>query len=140
MPRLTHPTNYKLYLSPQVRESRDLVEILAKANNNSLDSDSIHLWDFSGYNSITTERVPELSQKVPMKWYLDSSHYNTEVGDLILELMLNNTQTSANITQDFGTVIDQNNIEKHLEILRTEQADYRQKNPQLIQKIEKLLK
>ena len=40
------------------------------------------VWDFSGYNPITTEPITR-----DMKWYWDASHFRREVGDLILDRM-----------------------------------------------------
>lgn len=72
------------------------------------------VWDFSGYNSITTEALSR-----DMKYYLDSSHYSPETGNLILERML--MPNSKTVPADFGVLITPDNIESHLEKTR---ADY----------------
>jgi len=58
---------------------------------------SIHLWDFSGFSQFVLERVPLQSPNEKMKWYWEPAHYNEELGDLLLEAMLN-----PNADNDFG--------------------------------------
>ena len=46
----------------------------------------VALWDFGGYNCITTERVPVAGA---MRWYDDVGHYRQDrVGPLILRRMI----------------------------------------------------
>jgi hypothetical protein len=80
------------------------------------------LWDFSGYNSITTEEVPDQSALNGMKWYSDSSHYNHPCGDLILDRIF--AQTNNAIPDDFGLLIDQHNIGRHLSDIREARKNY----------------
>jgi hypothetical protein len=69
------------------------------------------VWDFSGYNSITTEKISDR-----MLNYLDSSHYTQKVGELILEHLLN--QDSHKVSSDFGIFISKKNIDEHLREIR----------------------
>jgi hypothetical protein len=52
-------------------------------------------WDFSGYNSITTEPID-----TGMSQYWDASHFRKDVGDLILDRMLG--VDSPRLPEDFG--------------------------------------
>ncbi|MGY6530727.1 MAG: hypothetical protein ACXITR_12465 [Cyanobacterium sp.] len=65
------------------------------------------VWDFSGYNTITTEPLEDT-----MTYYTDSSHYNESVGNLIIGKMY--YDESNEIPEDFGVLINLNNIEQHL--------------------------
>ena len=79
------------------------------------------VWDFSGYNSITTEPVAK-----GMKNYLDSSHYSSEVGNLILNRLFNYQEET--VTADFGILITQENIQSHLDLILVEQTSWSDKN------------
>lgn len=47
------------------------------------------LWDFSTYNSLTTEPLPPVEDKeTQMKWFWDTDHYKEETGDIILQKIL----------------------------------------------------
>jgi hypothetical protein len=68
------------------------------------------IWDFSGYNSITTEELPAFDDlDAKMNNYIDSSHFRPEVGKKMLKTML-----SKNIKNDFGSIINSKNIKLHL--------------------------
>ena len=79
----------------------------------------VTLWDFSGYNSITTETVI-----TPMKYYWDSSHYTEKTSDLILKRIFNKSSGNKNILYDFGVELTPQNIEKHLEDTRSARELY----------------
>jgi hypothetical protein len=76
----------------------------------------IPLWDFSGYNSITTERVSN-----GMIYYWDSSHFKEIVGNWILDRMLGD---SSRVPQDFGILVTSDNIESHLTTIRANRNSY----------------
>ncbi|MFM9437811.1 hypothetical protein ACFDR9_004901 [Janthinobacterium sp. CG_23.3] len=40
----------------------------------------LRLCDFSGFNSITTETIPQLSRRREMAHYWEASHYRSHVG------------------------------------------------------------
>jgi hypothetical protein len=43
------------------------------------------LWDFSGYDQYTTERVPPLGDKSSqVHWYWEAGHFKRELGELVL--------------------------------------------------------
>ncbi len=83
------------------------------------------VWDFSGYNSITTEAI-----KNQMQNYMDSSHYRKEVGDLILNRILDyKTET---VPEDFGVLITPENIEQHLKKISRDRQLWIQNNPDAV--------
>lgn len=69
------------------------------------------VWDFSGYNSITTETISD-----EMKNYQDSSHYTKLVGNLIINRIFNYQE--ANVPADFGIYVTQKNIDNHITKIR----------------------
>lgn len=117
---------------------RDLVKILAEDALLHPNSPPILLWDFSGYNSITTEPVPSLDSKQKMRWYTESSHYKKHLGDLILDLILNYPEKVRNVPNDFGIILNHTNIESHLAHLRTERKKYIKKFPQDLGEIKQI--
>lgn len=70
------------------------------------------VWDFSGYNSITTEPISN-----PMKYYVDSSHYRPQVGHLVLNRMFQFQE--ENVPSDFGIFLTRDTLEDSLERIRT---------------------
>jgi hypothetical protein len=62
-------------------------------------------WDFSGYNTITLDN----------KYYYESSHYRPIVAQLVAARIFNDN--SIDVPDDFGVLVNQSNINKHLNIL-----------------------
>jgi hypothetical protein len=63
-------------------------------------------WDFSGYNSVTTDN----------KNYLDHSHYNPSVSRWIAARIFNDQ--TVMVPKDFGVWVTRKNIDSHLENLK----------------------
>ncbi|NEQ62463.1 MAG: hypothetical protein F6K53_35770, partial [Moorea sp. SIO4A1] len=89
------------------------------------------VWDFSGYNSITTEAISE-----EMKNYWDSSHYREEVGDLILNRLF--SYQAHTVPEDFGVLITPDNVESHLGKVRNERESWAETNGDLVKLVEDL--
>ncbi len=84
------------------------------------------IWDFGGYNSITTETVPsENHPKEVMRWYLEPSHYSSNTGDLILDRIFEYDAAGRNLPADFGVVLTPESIEEALAFIRNAAANYR---------------
>ncbi|WP_069472139.1 hypothetical protein [Candidatus Marithrix sp. Canyon 246] len=113
---------YSVGLWPQFEQwKREMVRINAEQANK-YGKTPFPLWDFSGYNSFTTEKVPLLGDtNTEMKWYWEASHYNKILGDLVLYRIFGE-HTTAN---DFGKLLESKNIEQQLAKIRIEQQDYR---------------
>ena len=87
------------------------VEIKAKEYS----SEPYIVWDFSGYNSITSENVPLKGDKLTlMKWYWEGSHYTRDTAAKIFGRMRESTGASS----DFGVIINADNIQHKID------ADY----------------
>ncbi|MBZ0095345.1 MAG: hypothetical protein K8H75_08275 [Sulfuricella sp.] len=98
---------------------------------------SFALWDFSGYNSITTENVPALGDtKTIMHWHFDSSHYTPAAGDLVLDRIFNFKSPDRTVPDDFGVLLTSSNIDAHLASIRVAREHYRLTHPADVAEIE----
>lgn len=108
---------------------RRLVQILAEESSES-GKPAFPLWDFSGFNTITTESVPPPGDlKTPVKWFWEPSHYKKETGDLILDRILNYQPSAASIPDDFGILLTPTNIEAALAADSQKGAEYLRREP-----------
>ena len=57
------------------------------------------LWDPSGFNEASSEKVPEPADKTPMKWYWEASHFRWEAGQEILNAILSKKQSQIPISK-----------------------------------------
>lgn len=91
------------------------------------------LWDFTGYNSITTERVP-LNEDITtrMKWHLDPTHVSRATGDLIQNIML---ETDGARFEDFGQRVTSGNIQSYIERTRADRTRYVEEHPEDVQEV-----
>lgn len=88
------------------------------------------IWDFSGYNSITTETISSNRQ-----YYWDSSHYQKKVGNMIID-KINGMMDAAPL--DFGVIIQPDNIENQLSYIRQSREIWAKNNPDLIEYVQSL--
>ncbi len=91
------------------------------------------VWDFSGYNSITTEPISENIEN-----YIDDSHYKEKIGNLVLNRLFN--YEIENVPDDFGVLITPQNIESHLAKIRSQQTIWRKNNPEEVEMVKNLQK
>lgn len=89
------------------------------------------VWDFSGYDSISTETIHNQMQN-----FSDSAHYRKEVGDLILNRL--SDYNVKNNPKDFGTLVTAQTIDAHLAQIRSQQIVWRANNPELVQRIQEV--
>lgn len=93
----------------------------------------IPVWDFSGYNSITTEEV-----RTPMRYYWDSSHYTERTSDLILSRLFAGDRGEGKVPADFGVLVTPGNIEDHLAKIRADRESYAAGHPGEVLTIQKI--
>ena len=104
---------------------RNLVRIIS--DQNSVQTQEVKLWDFSGYNSFTTEEeTPSESLIRTMKWYYEALHYSKELGELMLDRIYDYKDESRVIPDDFGILLSEKNIDDHLKRIRKQQTKYEQ--------------
>lgn len=89
------------------------------------------IWDFSGYNSVTTEAISE-----SMTNYIDNSHYSKYTGKLVLNKMFN--YEADVIPQDFGILLNLNNLESHLNEIKLNREKWRKSNFQEFELVKKV--
>jgi hypothetical protein len=103
--------------------------------------DFFPLWDFSGYNDITTEMVPaNEDSKTRMRWYWESSHYRTETGDMILNRMFQIASGESTQGSDFGVLLNRATLEAHLSSIRLARQRYAEQRPQEVAEVADLLR
>jgi hypothetical protein len=102
-------------LWPQYEDwKRGLVDVLAEEARES-GNPAFPLWDFSGFNSVTTEPVPPANDtKSEVLWFWEPSHFKKETGDLILDRVLGYHSQSRKVPDDFGIPLSKSNLETSL--------------------------
>lgn len=81
------------------------------------------VWDFSGFNSVTTEKIePQMNN------YVDNSHYSPKIGNLIIDRIFD--YNSKAIPEDFGTLLTRDNVEQHLAKIRRDRALWSENYPE----------
>jgi len=128
-------------LWPQLEQwKRNIVTILAEDAAQHPGKEPFALWDFSGYNSITTEEVPLAGDtQTQMRWYWEASHYKKEVGDMILEKIFDYYNPTRQVPADFGTRLTLGNIDAHLQTMREQQLIWHRQHEQDLQEIRGLV-
>jgi Flp pilus assembly protein TadD len=112
-------------LWPQFEDwKRRVVDILAEEAKES-GRPQFPLWDFSGFNTITDEHIPDADdRKAKMRWFWEPSHFKKETGDLILDRLLDYHPSSRVDPPDFGVRLSPDNIEAWLVATRKAGQDY----------------
>lgn len=85
-------------------------DVVLSVNNiaNQQNKEQFRIVDFSVYHKLTAEKIPT-DKDAKMKYYWDSSHYKNELGLIVLDRLINNTNFN-----DFGVDLNLTNIDNHL--------------------------
>ena len=59
-----------------------------------------------------------------MKWYWEALHYNSKLGDRVLDRIYNYKDDSRNTPDNFGALINKENIASHIMLVRKQQMKY----------------
>ncbi len=122
---------------PKIENTKRAVVLAVEDTAKKYGRQPFHVWDFTGYNSITTESLPEYGDKETlMRWYWESMHATRETNGLVLERMLG---TGKNVPEDFGTLMTSDNIEQHLNNIHAERKRYAIANPADVEEVRSLL-
>lgn len=129
-------------LQPQFEEwKRGLIGVLEEDSSAHPNERQNVLWDFSGYNSISTEAIPSIdNREESMSWFWDSAHYKKELGDIILDKIFGYHDKSRENPNDFGVVLNSNNIEENIHMFNEGQKIYHQTNQLDVLEIENIAK
>jgi hypothetical protein len=91
------------------------------------EQDPYPIWDFSGYNSITTQSIPEEDTPDGDEFfYFEASHFKPHLGDLVLDRIFGYQDPQRSIPDDFGVRLTSASIDEHLANIRAARALYRQ--------------
>jgi hypothetical protein len=95
----------------------------------------IELRDCATYNEMTTEAIPEFSDRQSrMRYFVDSTHFTPALGDRLIEVIF---QPSTRDTSpgDFGFALTPENIQAHLAALRIGREQYARSHPREIAEV-----
>ncbi|MBK8637578.1 MAG: hypothetical protein IPN92_04575 [Chromatiaceae bacterium] len=88
----------------------------------------IRFMDFTGYNPVTMEDIPQVTGSDTMRYYWEYSHYNSVAGRKILERFFLPSQPGGG--DEFGVELTGGNIERHLASFRDQRLAYCASHPQ----------
>ena len=83
--------------------------------------------------------MPTNDTQPPTRYYYDDQHYQPEIGDLVLKVILANGNRPADVPSDFGVMLTPETIENHLQKIRNDGVIYRQNHPEAAVMIEPLV-
>lgn len=96
------------------------------------------LWDFSGYNNISAEQVPEPGdRKSSTRWYWEAGHFKQDLGDVMLQMMFagNDRDTKTAL----GVQLTLVSVEQEIERVRRERTWYEATQGTQVRKIRQLV-
>ena len=70
----------------------------------------VRLFDFSGFNTVTTEPIPQACGQRDMRYYWEPSHYRASIGQMILARMFPRDQP---LVKDFGVELTPASLAAH---------------------------
>jgi hypothetical protein len=76
------------------------------------------LWDFSGYDTVSSENLPDDGEQRLMRGYSDSSHYTLEVGQRLVARLFGGADS-------WGVPLKGSNVEAQLAHIRAARQHYR---------------
>jgi hypothetical protein len=86
----------------------------------------IRLYDFSGFNSVTDEPLPQASGLAEMDYYWEPSHYRVRVGRMILAAMFGGDPVPP---ADFGIELRRPMLARYQAVQRAAREEYRHAHP-----------
>ncbi|WP_137392205.1 FkbM family methyltransferase [Rhodoligotrophos defluvii] len=99
------------------------------------------IWDFSGYNSVTTEEVPDWGDKrQDMMWYWNSARYTPATGEVMIASMLGATGGAVQPLPGFGRPLSVAGIERILEENRAGRQAYSLAHGDEVADVERLVR
>ena len=104
--------------TPMEQWQRTLTDTVARHRGRGCD---VRLYDFSGYNSITTEAIPQVSGQADMRYFWEPSHYRVNVGDMIMQRMFGG---ASSVPTDFGLELTPTMVLDHQRAVRAAQERY----------------
>ena len=130
-----HNIDYQVFISPthatqyQAMDAAQLWSIFEDWKREIVSITPV--WDFSGYNSITTEPISE-----SMVNYIDNSHYSQHTGNLVLNKIFG--EKAETVPPDFGVFIEPDNLESHLDKINFDRQKWRDNNEKEVEFVGKI--
>lgn len=109
--------DYYLDYSNWLKWKKDVV-VVANKISTQYNNKPFRIMDFSVYHKLTAENVPT-AKKRKMKYYWDASHYKNELGVIVLDRLVNDSELD-----DFGVELNINNIDAHIERQRKDRYKF----------------
>lgn len=79
------------------------------------------VWDFSGYNSVTTEAVPPAGDTESlMSGYYEGSHYTRKTAEMVFAKIF----ATGDVADDFGVLLAEDTLDAHLIDIREKRIQY----------------
>jgi hypothetical protein len=117
---------------------RELVRLVESEGRQS--GSTISLWDFSGYNAFTSEAVPEVGDTHNiMQWYWEAGHFKKELGDIVLDRILDQMSQTQSGAERFGMLLSRQDIESHLRSIRLARTEYRRERQSEVVRLRRLV-
>ena len=99
---------------------RSVVRIANVAREEGCDA---KVFDFSGFNSISMEPIPQVTARTDMRNFWEASHYRTEIGKLILARL--QSSNSISVPDDFGVELSGDMLDAHFATSRLKRDEYK---------------
>lgn len=87
----------------------------------------VRVHDFSGFNSITSEAIPQFGGGREMRYYWEASHYRDNVGHMILVRLFGG---EAAVPDDFGVELTPQAMPAHYQAMRAARDRYHASHPE----------
>ena len=115
---------------------RDLTDLAGRRRAQGCD---VRLVDFSGFNSITSEAIPQFGGLREMRYYWEASHYRDNVGQMILARLFGAGDDGLVPPDDFGIELTAANISAHQSAMRAARDRFHSEHPEETAFVRKLI-
>lgn len=110
-------------LWPVFEEWKRALARISAEGNHSRHVSRVQLWDFSGYNAISAEPVPEpADRKTATRWYWEAGHFKSELGDVMLQRIF--AEPDRLMDAAIGVKLTPGNVEQEIQRIRQQRAWY----------------
>ena len=115
---------------------RHIADVVAKEAAAALGPGKVVLWDFSGFHRFALESVPSKNDRTAdMRWYWEAAHFRKELGDLILDRILDGAEGE----EGFGLRLAPANVERQTERARVGKDLFESGHPALVREANELM-
>ncbi|MBI3560726.1 MAG: hypothetical protein HY080_03305 [Gammaproteobacteria bacterium] len=117
---------------------RELVQVISDEAK-ALHRGEFPLWDFSGYNPVTMEKIPALGDvEQQMRWYWEDSHYTEALGYYLIDTLYAYQSRARSRIPGFGIKLTAAALDSQLRQIRMARSDYLQQAPNEIHEVEEI--